>query len=162
MIEISGTISGILLCCLAADAVIKYSENFTAGVVPTNQCTSWKKFTSQLVNRQYTSMKIYGSRNPTGITITDTNIISSITNSLRTSTSSNFHYFGSGPYYRVGQCGNGIELSIGSSSTGLCTCTSEYTIRPCHGTTNFGEIGLMTGNSCFGSTQSMTIEFSYQ
>lgn len=161
MIEISGTISGILLCCLAADAVIKYSENFTAGVVPTNQCTSWKKFTSQLVNRQYTSMKIYGSRDPIGITIIDTYIISSITKSLRTSTADSVYHSGTNRYYRVGQCGNGIELSIDSISTGLCTCTSEYTIRPCHGTTNFGEIRSMTGNSCFGSTQSMTIEFSY-
>ena len=161
MIEISGTISGILLCCLAADAVIKYSENFTAGVVPTNQCTSWKKFTSQLVYRRYTSMKIYGSRDPIGITIIDTNIISSITKSLRTSTAVSVQYPITGQHVIVGQCGNGIELSIGSSSNGLCTCNSQYTIRPCHGTTNFGEIRLMTGNSCFGSTQSMTIEFSY-
>ncbi|UJR07317.1 hypothetical protein I4U23_011604 [Adineta vaga] len=159
----------VLLCLLVLAAIIipiivivldtrtnscatTYSDSFTTGVTATTQCTNWRIFTTGLTCTSYSKMRIYGSNDPTGITITDTTVVTALAIGLRYNTSSIISPL-NGINWRVGSCGSGYEIT----SLGTCICSSTgYTIRPCHGNPSWGAIA---GASCSGPTQTMSISF---
>ncbi|UJR18946.1 hypothetical protein I4U23_022076 [Adineta vaga] len=55
-----------------------YSQSFVYNTVPTTQCSAWQTFTSSLTCTQYKLMRIYGSNDPTGITLTDTYMVTAL------------------------------------------------------------------------------------
>ena len=98
----------------------------------------------------YSTLRIYGTNDPTGLTITSSVVATAIATALRTNTA----YTGTsnGFTWAVGPCGgNPYEIT----STGLiCTCSTGYTMRPCLGGASWGGIN---GVTCSGATQTMSL-----
>jgi hypothetical protein len=137
----------------ATPFTIVYSQNFTNGATPTTQCTAWTSFVGQLTNVSYTLLRISGTLDSVGVTLTDPAIISSISLALRTSVAYG-PITSNGYSWSVGICGGGYELSAGAS---ICICTSSaYSLRPCLGNSNYGGVNSTT---CGGLTQTMTVTF---
>jgi hypothetical protein len=100
----------------------------------------------------YTKLQIYGSKDPTGITITDSSVATGLATALRTSTA--YSGISNGYTMKVSACGGGYEItSVGVT----CSCNTGYTVRPCQGGGNWG--GLY-GTTCSALTQTMTLAFS--
>ncbi|CAF4171149.1 unnamed protein product, partial [Adineta steineri] len=129
-----------------------YSQSFTNGVTPTSQCTAWITFAAGLTCTSYSSLRIYGSNDPTGITITDSYVVTAIAVALRANTT--YSATSNGYTLIVGVCGSGYEITATGS---LCTCTSGYTLRPCFGGSSWG--GIM-GTTCSAGTQTLSLDFS--
>lgn len=135
---------------------IIYTQSFASGVTPSSQCTAWLTFSSLLVSRPYTSLKIQGTYDPTGITLTDPTIIAAIANALRVGVA--YGPVSSGGYsWAVGNCavsGTYWELTATGS---ICSCNTGYTVRPCIGNSNWGGVNSAT---CGGAAQTMTVTFT--
>ena len=131
-----------------------YSQSFTYAITPSTQCTAWANYIAYLPLRAYTSMRMYGSLNSAGVTLTDVTTIYNLVYALRTSGSYGPVTFNSRPW-AVGPCGGGSELSANGA---ICFCTSGYDIRPCIGNLNWGGIN---GVTCSASTQTMAVSFNY-
>lgn len=59
-----------------------------------------------------------------------------------------------GKTWRIGQCGGGRSIAVGS--TGDCSCTTKaWTVRPLIGNSNWGGVG----NECRAHSQTLTIIF---
>ena len=104
--------------------------------------------------RTYLSVTIRGSVDPVGVVVTDPVVIGNIALALRTSgtygpVTSNSRS------WAVGACGGGRELSASGS---ICSCPTDYIVRPCIGNSNWGGVNSAT---CGGSTQTMIVEFQY-
>ncbi|CAF1483802.1 unnamed protein product [Adineta ricciae] len=109
---------------------ITYTGTFISGVTPTTQCDDWRAFTT------------------IGISVTDTSVITPLAIALRYNTtiltSSN------GVSWRAGSCGSGFELA----ANGACTCSSNYALRPCQGSSSWGGIA---SSSCGAQTQTISL-----
>ncbi|UJR18444.1 hypothetical protein I4U23_005349 [Adineta vaga] len=159
----------VLLCCLVLAAIIipiiviildtkvnpcqtTYTDSFTYLTTPTTQqCTQWKIFTTGLTCSSYSKMRIYGSNDPTGITITDSATVTAFAVALRYNTSLNTLY--NGIIWRAGtSCWGGYELS----SVIQCGCGQGYTIRPCTYTSYWGGINSVT---CNAQSQTLSVTF---
>lgn len=135
-----------------AGAII-YSQTFTGGVASNAQCTPWTAFVAQLIARPYTLLTMYGTFDPTGVTVTDPTIIANIAAALRTSTSYGPVTTNSRSWV-VGACGGGYELSASGTT---CQCTTPgYILRPC---INHADYGGVNSTTCSGPTQTMTVVF---
>jgi hypothetical protein len=144
-----------LIYFILAITTLTYSESFTSGVNSVAQCTQWKSFLANLPVENYTLLKIYGSNDNTGLTITDPTIINNIVNALRSSTPYG-PVTSNGTSWAVGTCGSGIELA---ANTTICQCqTPSYSVRPCIGGTNFGGVGT---TNCNGPSQTMGVMLQY-
>lgn len=136
----------------SGSAVI-YSQTFFGSTTPGSQCTAWDIFRSQLTGSSYTTLKISGSNNPTGITLTTPSFVQGIANALRTNTaygpvSSN------GYLWAVGLCAvSGPQYELTATGS-ICACNTGYTVRPCIGNMNWGGIN---GGTCWASTQTLTV-----
>ncbi|CAF3402592.1 unnamed protein product [Rotaria sp. Silwood1] len=131
-------------------ATIIYSQSFTGGSISLSQCSAWNTFQALLVPRNYSSLTISGSNNPTGISLTNSNIVAAIAQALRTNTT--YGPIASNGYsWAVGLCGGGYELTATGST---CACNTGYTLRPCIGNVNWGAINSYT---CNAGTQTMTV-----
>ncbi|CAF4248459.1 unnamed protein product, partial [Adineta steineri] len=133
------------------DCTTTYSQSFINGVTPTTQCTAWITFAAGLTCTSYSSLRIYGSNDPTGLTISDPYVVTAIAVALRANTT--YSATSNGYTWIVGACG-GNELTATGS---LCSCTSGYTLRPCFGGSNWG--GIM-GTTCGAATQTLSLDFS--
>ncbi|UJR07316.1 hypothetical protein I4U23_011603 [Adineta vaga] len=157
----------VLLCLLVLAAIIipiivivldtrtnscatTYSDSFTTGVTATTQCTNWRIFTTGLTCTSYSKMRIYGSNDPTGITITDASAVTALAVALRYNTTLIVRY--NGINWRVGTDWSGYEIT----STGAHTCSAGYTIRPCAGNVHWGG---MNGATCNPTSQTLSISF---
>ncbi|CAF0900349.1 unnamed protein product [Adineta steineri] len=130
-----------------------YSQTFTSGVTPTDQCTAWRVFTTGLTCSSYSLMQMYGSNDPTGITVTDSSVVTALALALRYNSTFGVTY--NGVTWQVGPCSSGTSYVI--TATGiLCNCASGYTMRPCHGDSNWGG---MAGTTCGAATQTMSLHF---
>ena len=96
-------------------------------------------------------MRIYGSNDPTGITITDTSVVTALAIGLRYNASSLVAPL-NGIRWRVGTDWSGYEIT----STGGLTCSTGYTIRPCAGNIHWGGIN---GATCSPTSQTLSISF---
>ena len=143
---------------LGGYAPIIYDQAFVQGVTPGTQATAWAAFRSQLNSYPYTSLKISGSNNPTGITLTDPASVLNIANALRTGSYYSVNIGGNTWKVNTG-CGPGVVLSI---NAGDCSCDGPagniYIIRPEIGSSNWGGINTAT---CNGPSQTMKVEFIY-
>jgi hypothetical protein len=138
--------------CIVACAVT-YSQSFTYYTYSSSPCTAWTAFLANLTCTTYTKLQIYGSQEPTGITITDSSVVTALATALRNSTA----YTGTSNGYtmKVGSCGGGYEIT---STGSVCNCNKGYTVRPCSGTTMWGGIN---GSSCNAAAQTMSLSFSW-
>ncbi|CAF0796124.1 unnamed protein product [Adineta steineri] len=135
------------------DCTTTYSQSFINGVTPTTQCTAWITFAAGLTCTSYSSLRIYGSNDPTGLTISDPYVVTAIAVALRANTT--YSATSNGYTWIVGVCGSGYEITATGT---LCTCNSGYTIRPCiGGTANSGGIA---GSTCPTGTQTLSLDFS--
>ncbi|CAF0837402.1 unnamed protein product [Adineta steineri] len=133
------------------DCATTYSQSFTNGVTPTTQCTAWITFAAGLTCTSYSSLRIYGSNDPTGITITDSYVATAIAVALRANTT--YSATANGYTWIVGACGGNEITATGT----LCTCNTGYTLRPCFSGSNWG--GIM-GTTCGAATQTLSLDFS--
>ena len=134
---------------------IVFSEIFTGGVASNAQCTVWTSFIAQLTVRSYTMLKMSGTYDPVGITLTDPTIIANIALALRT-TITYGPVTSNSRSWIVGSCGTPYGLSAQGSS---CTCLSNsYIVRPCIKHQDYGGINSTT---CSGPSQTMTVTFYY-
>ncbi len=101
----------------------------------------------------YTKVHIYGSVDPTGITLTDSSVVTAVATALRTSAT--YTGISNGYTIKVGSCGGGYEIT---SSGSVCSCNAGYTIRPCRGGSYWGAIDGST--SCNAPTQTMSLVFT--
>ncbi|CAF1300819.1 unnamed protein product [Adineta ricciae] len=127
-----------------------YSDSFTSGVTATTQCTSWRSFTTGLTCTTYSKMRIYGSNDPTGITIADVSTVTALAVALKYNTTLIARY--NGINWRVGPDWSGYEIT----STGGHTCSTGYTVRPCAGNLHWGGIA---GATCSPLSQTLSISF---
>ena len=98
-------------------------------------------------------MKISGSNDPTGITLTNAAYILGIATALRTNTA--YGPVSSNGYsWAVGGCGSGPELTATGS---ICSCNTGYTVRPCIGNLNWGAVNAYT---CSAGSQTLTVTFT--
>jgi hypothetical protein len=141
----------------AASPII-YTQSFPSGSVSSSssQCSAWLTFQSQLISRPYTSLRMSGSNDATGITLTNPTYILNIANALRTNTA--YGPVSSNGYsWAVGLCavsGSYYELTATGS---ICACNTGFTVRPCIGNQNWGAIN---GYTCGASAQTMTVIFT--
>ncbi|UJR07315.1 hypothetical protein I4U23_011603 [Adineta vaga] len=159
----------VLLCLLVLAAIIipiivivldtrtnscatTYSDSFTNGATPTTQCTNWRIFTTGLTCTSYSKMRIYGSNDPKGITITDTTVVTALAIGLRYNTSSIIAPL-NGINWRAGsECWGGYHIG----SAAYCSCPTGYSIRPCVGNAYWGGIN---GATCNAPSQTLSIDF---
>jgi hypothetical protein len=100
----------------------------------------------------YTTLKIEGSANPTGITLTNPTYVNAIANAIK----NNVAYgpvSSNGYSWEVGSCGGGYELTATGS---ICACSTGYTVRPCIGNQNWGGIN---GVTCNAGSQTLIVVF---
>ncbi|CAF0768643.1 unnamed protein product [Adineta steineri] len=143
----------IILDTRSSPCSTTYSQTFTSGVTPTDQCTAWRVFTTGLTCSSYSLMQMYGSNDLVGITVTDSSVVTSLALALRYNSTLGVTY--NGITWQVGQCSSGTSYVI--TATGiLCNCASGYTMRPCHGDSNWGG---MAGSTCGAGTQAMSLHF---
>ncbi|RIJ46829.1 HYR domain-containing protein [Maribellus luteus] len=132
--------------------VIRFSADFAQREVSTS-CEDWEAFRADLSSSYtYKSVTIKGSMDSIGVSITDPDKVAQIADALRTGSYISVDF--EGRQWRVGLCGNGIELSAAGST---CMCEDdEYIIRPCIGNSNWGGAGTAT---CNGPSQTIIVEF---
>ncbi|MCG5643178.1 thrombospondin type 3 repeat-containing protein [Flavobacteriaceae bacterium LSUCC0859] len=97
----------------------------------------------------YTKLTFKGSRDASGVILTNSSEIKLLMKALKNNSSYN-----SGLWY-VGNCGFGPELSYNQVT---CSCATQYSIRPQIGNTNWGGI---SGATCSASSQNLIVEVEY-
>ncbi|CAF0869850.1 unnamed protein product [Adineta ricciae] len=130
-----------------------YSATFSTSTSSTaSDCATWQAFTAGLTCSSYSTMRIYGTNNPTGITITSASVVTGLAAALR----ANSTYTGTagGYTWAVGVCGSGLEIT---STGSVCGCSSGYTIRSCIYNNNWGGIN---GATCSASGQTVSLYFA--
>ena len=130
-----------------------YSATFSTSASSTaSDCATWQAFTTGLTCSSYSTMRIYGTNNPTGITITSASVVTGLAAALR----ANSTYTGTagGYTWAVGSCGSGLEIT---STGSVCGCSSGYTIRACIYNTNWGGIN---GATCGATGQTLSLYFA--
>ena len=141
-------------------AVTTYSEDFVGGTTYGNspgstQYANWESFRSNAPTSGIQSLTVSGSNDTTGRTCSVAATAQSLMDALRTGGAVTASCDGNN--WAVGTCGNGMEISVGSSST-VCQCnTTNYTVRPLITNSNWGGVGT---NTCGGSSQTMTVSYS--
>ncbi|CAF0726040.1 unnamed protein product [Adineta steineri] len=65
--------------CVAAT----YSQYFTVSVTPTSQCTAWFSFLAGLTCSTYSTIRIYGTNDPTGLSVIDSTVVNNLVSNLR-------------------------------------------------------------------------------
>ncbi|CAF0900401.1 unnamed protein product [Adineta steineri] len=132
-----------------------YSQTFTSGVTPTDQCTAWRVFTTGLTCSSYSLMHMYGSNDPVGITVDSSSVATALAYALRYNATFGISY--NGITWKIGSCSccgsSGWEITATGS---LCTSPSGYTMRPCYGSSCWGGIA---GATCNAATQTMSLHF---
>ncbi len=102
----------------------------------------------------YTKLHIYGSKDATGITLTDSSVVTAVATALRTSAT--YTGISNGYTIKVGLCVSGAYEITSSGS--VCTCNAGYTLRPCRGNQDWG--GIDAATTCSPPTQTMSVVFS--
>lgn len=143
---------------------LTWTDNFIQGQTPTfAQCNNWSQFLSGLsTTHNYVAVRMYGSRDPIGITITSPSAAAHLAHLLRTKTNGSVTSDGHTWYVGKGcqqsaACepfGEGVVLTIDQAHN--CVCDTHYTIRPHINNLNWGGIN---SNSCSAPSQMMALEF---
>ncbi|CAF1038542.1 unnamed protein product, partial [Didymodactylos carnosus] len=133
-----------------------YTQNFTQGLVPVQQCSTWKAFGAVLNCPNYTLLRLSGSMDKVGVTVVDPIVVNNIASALK-------HLKSYGPVssngrsWVVGICDSGYELSANGR---VCYCIEGYTLRPCVASAawrwNWGGIH---GSTCSPPSQTITVTF---
>ncbi|CAF1370305.1 unnamed protein product [Adineta ricciae] len=132
---------------------VTYSDTFTYTAFPTTaQCSNWQTFTSTLTCRSYSKMHIYGSNDQTGVTLTDSFVVTALATALRYNGSITIN--SNGAIWSVGSCWGGY----GIGSTGSCNCGNGYAVRPCVNSAYYW--GGTAGTICNAQSQTLSISFS--
>ncbi|UJR18095.1 hypothetical protein I4U23_004995 [Adineta vaga] len=142
----------IILDTQASPCARTYSQSFTTGITQAAQCTAWQQFTTGLTCISYSKMRIYGSNDATGITVSDPNVVTALAVALRYNTTLALTH--NGISWRVWQCSSGYEIT---SSGSACSCTVGYTIRPCPWVN--GWWGGVQTTSCSAASQTLSLYF---
>ncbi|CAF0764088.1 unnamed protein product [Adineta steineri] len=127
-----------------------YSQSFSSGDASTAQCTAWSSFVVILNCSSYSSIRIFGSIDGTGLSVSNSVVATVIVVALRT----NATYTGvsDGYTWAVGSTACGLEIS---STGNLCLCSAGYTLRPCHG----ASFGGINGPTCGAASQTISLSF---
>ncbi|CAF1436687.1 unnamed protein product [Adineta ricciae] len=137
----------------SSPCAVTYSQSFTAFTTQAAQCTAWQQFAASLTCTSYSKMRIYGSNDPVGITVTDPNTVTALAIALRYNTTMALTY--NGIPWRVWPCSSGYEIT---SSGSTCSCTTGYyTIRPCPWVSGYW--GGIASASCNAASQTMSLSF---
>ena len=117
-----------------------------------SHCTTMQTFQNSLIGKQATSVTVEaGSSTDTCSTAAVANqIIQKFATCTSSCTSQSFSC--DGETWWVGICGGG-EISVGTG--GICRCSSQLTIRPCIGNSNWGG---GSGKACGASSQTLSIK----
>jgi hypothetical protein len=136
-----------------------YSEAFSIDEDIIRQCDVWKTFRSSLTDRSYSTLTMSGSRDPTGITLTDPAYVTAIAQALRTGV--NYGPVASHSYsWLVGDLVSyGYpEFDMELTATGVVAdCPQGYTVRPCVQQS----WGGINGDTCSAPNQTITITFTW-
>jgi hypothetical protein len=138
-----------------------YSEAFSIDEDIIRQCDVWKTFRSSLTDRSYSTLTMSGSRDPTGITLTNPAYVTAIAQALRTGvnygpvSSDNFSWrISLIDSYVSG--GGGFDMELTSTGS-IPDCVQGYTVRPCIQ----GAWGGINGDTCSAPNQTITITFTW-
>lgn len=99
-------------------------------------------------------LHFYSTLDTVGLSITNSTVVNGIATAL-------FNNISYGPTLLNGyswqvtppSCGGGVELGTGN----VCTCVSQYAIRPCITNVNWGGVN---GTTCSAPNQTITVSFS--
>lgn len=145
---------------------VLWSDTFTKGQAPTSsQANNWRNFVAQLANKNFSSVKVWGSYNNNGVTMTNPSNVNAFARAI-VNNQKGFSVTENGYTWAItGVCSNNvsadtIEIQVGDSLVGNCNCTGpdskKMTIRPLIGNYNWGGIGTET---CSAPTQTMNMRF---
>lgn len=127
-----------------------YSAFFENGETPTTQCTAFDTFRAGLTAPSYVSVQLGGGSAPPA-TCADPVEATALLDALRTGGSLSASC--GGTTWRVGPCGDGMEISAGTTS--LCNCNAGvHVLRPCIGNSNWGGVGTA---SCSAPSQTLSV-----
>lgn len=141
---------------------IVWSGSFEQGKPPAlAQCENWTSFLNQLAGKSFVSVKISGSLDATGFTITDPIAANQLAQLLASRTPGSVT--SGGHTWIVTKCFSG---ACGEASTALavdgdingCNCSDRYAIRPHAIDRDWG--GLNVSSSCNAPSQTMSLVFS--
>ncbi len=141
---------------------VGFEQSFTQGQTSPH-CRAWNTFRAGLTG-SYSTITIFGSRNPSGVTCTGT-AANTLCQALRTGTDTSVSC--GGRTWRVGTCGaentSGVNVpAIELNATGdMCSCptgTNTAIVRPCIDVyiTNPNWGGLQS-DTCTGPTQTLGV-----
>ena len=129
---------------------IFFFGNYTQGQAAngTQACTDWGTFEDDLAGFDFGRIAIWGSQDMVGrecVGPEADDLCKAIANGGAANVQCN------GENWRVGQCGNNIELE----ADGLfCNCSSQYSLRPCYPNSSWGGIA---SNGCNAPTQTIEV-----
>jgi len=152
------SVLSILMCCpihVKAQSLLTFTETYSNGVNPTTaQKAHWTNFKSQLTTHCYTQVHFYGSNNTTGFTVNNPADVATIASNINTGTSFQLASGGNNWQY----CTD--DLRINGPVVNYCSsCDNGNCLRPMNGYA--GNWGGLNGSTCGASTQTITLEFTY-
>lgn len=135
---------------------VTFSQLFTNGVAPTTTMeTAWNNFRASLTGT-YTRFRFFSNLNA-GVTVTDSTLVQTLANGLRTATITAVTI--GGVSWRVGTgCGTpkigGVAVEF--SNIASCSGSSTLALRPMINNLNWGGVGTTVS----APTQTITLIFS--
>ena len=141
---------------------VAWTDSFVHGQAPTfEQCKTWTDFLDQLGNKSFSSVKITGSLDEVGLSITDPVAATKLAELLSSRTPGVVE-FGSKKWI-VSFCGNSVcglpsvALSIDENVQEDCSCNYRYAIKAHSTGLQWGGVNSVT---CNGPDQRMKLEFN--
>ena len=142
---------------------VTWSDSFVYMQKPSaEQCQNWTNFLNQLGGKSFVSVRISGSFDEYGKTITDPVAANALANLLYTKTpgtvTSGANTWTVTMCGEIGACGSlSVALSVNGNQA-ACDCNDQYAIRPHSIDEDWG--GINVTRSCEASSQTMSLEFS--
>lgn len=141
---------------------VAWNDSFEQGKAPTpEQCQTWSGFLNQLAGKSFVSVKISGSLDATGFTISDPAAANQLATLLTSRTPGSV--ISGGNTWTVttcfsGACGEASTALAVNGDTQKCSCSDRYAIRPHSINEDWG--GLNVSSSCKAPSQSMSLVFN--
>ncbi|MEX2231786.1 MAG: HYR domain-containing protein [Cyclobacteriaceae bacterium] len=140
---------------------VKWTDSFIGGQQPTaEQCEKWTTFLTELSGKNFASVKLSGTFDEQGKSISDPVAATQLA-ALLSSKTAGVVNVGS-DYWVVTLCGGGacntpsVTLSY-KGNQAECDCSDNYTLRPHAAGPNWGGVN---SQSCSGPSQTMSLEFN--
>lgn len=137
---------------------VTYSQNFTQSSASTSQCAAWGVFQGQLTPGSYHTMRIWGTNDMTGITLTDFTAVNAMATAIKNASTYISGTLNGHVWSVCNRYSGEVWVDPPSSCSGSNCPNPGYILRPCIGGSNSNWGGVNTA-TCGAPSQLMAIEF---